>query len=158
MNQHRSNHLLRHNPRKEPSPVRRPKFIYSSSFRYAHMKRPAMVQLAALSPTNGRFTRGRGASFLTNSGGREKRHATRIDMASATRAANFTPTSAGTRVGAIKYPQRPYPRILMDWVASTLRETQPCPRPLQRKAPTKANSLHKAGFYCCGESKMWGPC
>ena len=41
----------------------------------------------------------------------------------------------------------------MDWVVSSLRETQPRPRPLQRKVPTKANSLHRAGF-CRGEFEV----
>ena len=49
-------------------------------------------------------------------------------------------------MGAIEHPERPYPRILKHWVASPLRETQRRPRPLQRKVPTKASSLHRAGF------------
>ena len=67
-----------------------------------------------------------------------------------TSTATFIQTSAGTRVGTIEHPQKPYPRILMDWVASPLRETQPRPRPLQRKVQTKTNSLHRADF-CRGE-------
>ena len=36
-------------------------------------------------------------------------------------------TSADTRVDAIEHPQTTYPRILMDWVASPLREIQTRP-------------------------------
>ena len=42
-------------------------------------------------------------------------------------AVTSTRTSADTRVGAIEHPQTPHPRILMDWVASPLRETQTRP-------------------------------
>ena len=52
--------------------------------------------------------------------------------------------------GVIEHPQTPYPRILMDWVASPLRETQTRPRPLQRNILTKVNSLHQA-YFCRGE-------
>ena len=62
----------------------------------------------------------------------------------------FTRTSADTRAGAIEDPQIPYPRIPTDRVASPLRETQPRPRPLQWKVPTKVNSFHRACF-CRGE-------
>ena len=156
VNRYRPNHLARNHPRKEPSPIRRPKSIYSSPDRYAHVKRPTGVQLPALYPINARFTPGRGTALLANLGDCYKRHAARIDMESGKSAATFTPTSAGTRVGAVKHPQRPYPSILMDWVMSPLRETQPRPQPLQRKVPTKANSPHRAGF-CRGEYKIWGP-
>ena len=81
-----------------------------------------------------------------NSGDRSKRHAARIVTVSVTNAVTFTRTSADTRVGAIEHLQTPYPRILMDWVASPLRETQTRPRPLQRKILTKVNSLHRAYF------------
>ena len=64
----------------------------------------------------------------------------------------YTRTSADTRVGAIKHPQIPYPRILMDWVVSSLRETQTRPRPLQRKLPIIVNSLHQANF-CRGNRR-----
>ena len=37
-NRYKSNHLARNHPRKEPSPIRRPKAIYSSSARCAHTK------------------------------------------------------------------------------------------------------------------------
>ena len=70
---------------------------------------------------------GRETAFLKTWGDRYKRHAARIDMVSVTSMATFTQTSAGSRVGAIKHPPRPYPRILMDWVASPLRENQPSP-------------------------------
>ena len=65
-------------------------------------------------------------------------------MVSVINAAIFTRTSADTRLGAIEHPQIPYPRILMDRVASPLRGTQTRLRPLQRKIPTKAKSLHGA--------------
>ena len=149
-NRHWLNHLARNHPRKEPNPIRRPKLIYSSSARCAHVKRPTRVQLPGLQPTIARFTLGRGTAFLTNSDDRYKRHAVRIDMVSATSVATFTQTSAGTRVGTIEHPQRPYSRILKDWVASPLREIQLRCRPLQRNVQTKANSLHRAAF-CRGE-------
>ena len=120
--------------RKESSPIQRLKPIYSSPVRYAHVKRPIWVQLPVLQPTNMRFILGRRTAFLTNSGGRYKRHAARIDMVSATSAATSTPTSTGTRVGAIERPQKLYPRIPIDWVASLMRENQPRPRPLQRSS------------------------
>ena len=156
-NQHKSKHLARNHPRKEASPFRRPKTKHSSSARCAHVKRLTRVQLPALQPTNARFTPGRGTAFLKNSGDRYKRHAARIDMVSVTCAVTFTQTSADTRVGAIENPQIPYPRIPMDWVASPLRETQPRPRLLQQKVPTKVNSLYRA-YFCRGESKMLGSC
>ena len=99
---------------------------------------------------------GREKAFLKTSGDRYKRHATRIDMVSVTSMATFTQTSAGSRVGAIEHPPRPYPRILMDWVASPLRENQPSPRLRQRKVPIRANSLDRANV-CRGEYKMWWP-
>ena len=80
VNRLRSNHLARKNPRKEPSPIRRPKPICSSFARCAHVKIPTRVTLPALKPTNERSTPGRKPAFLTNSGGRYKRHAARIDM------------------------------------------------------------------------------
>ena len=132
-NQHEENHLARHNPRKEASPIRRPGVKYSSPAHYAHVKRPTRVQLPVLQPTNARLTPGRGTAFFKNSGDCSKRHAARIGTVSVTNAVTFTRTSADTRVGAIEHPQTPYPRILMDWVASPLRETQTRPRPLQRK-------------------------
>ena len=116
----------------------------SSPAHCAHVKRPTKIQLPALQPTNARFTPGRRTAFWKNSGDHYKRHTARIDMVSVTNAATFTRTSADARVGAIKHPQIPHPHILMDWVASPLRETQPRPRPLQRNVPTKANSLHRA--------------
>ena len=85
---------------------------------------------------------------LKNLGDCYKRHAARIGMVSVTNAVIFTRTLADTRVGAIEHPQTPYPRILMDWVASPLRETQTRPRPLQRKILTK-NSLHRE-YFCRG--------
>ena len=109
VNRLRSNHLARKHPRKELSPIRRPKPIYNSFARCAHVKRPTRVTLPALKPTNERSTPGRGTLFLTNSGGRYKRHAARIDMVSATSAAIFTQTSADTLVGAIEHHLRPYP-------------------------------------------------
>ena len=93
---------------------------------------------------------GEGNSLLENSGDRYKRHAARIDMVSVTSGVTFTRTSADTREGAIEHPQIPYSRILVDWVASPLQETQPRSRPLQRKVPTKANSFHQA-YFCRGE-------
>ena len=117
-----------------------------SSARYAHGESPTRVQLPALQPTNATFTPRRGMAFLTNLGDRYKRHAARTDMESATSAAIFTPTSAGTQVSAIEHRQRLYTSVLMDWVVIPLRETQPPPRPRQRKVPTKANSFHRAGF------------
>ena len=149
-NQHKSNHLARNNPRKKASPSRRPKIKYSSPAHCAHIKRPTKVQLPVLQPTNARFTPGRGTAFLKTSGDRYKIHPTRVDMVSVTNAVTFTRTSEDTRVGAIEHPQMPYPRILMDWVASSLRETQTRPRPLQQKVPTKVNSLHREDF-CRGE-------
>ena len=92
---------------------------------------------------------GEGNSFLEKLGRplqktrRSNRYRVRYKM-------TFKRTSADTRVGAIKHPQTPYPRILMDWVASPLRETQTRPRPLQRKISTKVNSLHRA-YFCRGE-------
>ena len=147
---HKSNHLARNNPRKEASPIRRPKVKQSSPAHCAHVKRPTRVQLPALQPINAKFTTGRGTVFLKNSGDRYKRHAARIDMVFVTNALTFTRASADTRVGAMEHPQIPYPRILMDCVASPLREIQPRPRPLQRKIPTKVNSLYRAHF-CRGE-------
>ena len=76
---------------------------------------------------------GEGNSFLEKLGDRCKRHAARIGTVSVTNTVTFTRTSADTRVGTIEHPQTQYPRILMDWVASPLRETQTRPRPLQRK-------------------------
>ena len=148
--QHKYNHLARNNPRKEASPIRRPKIKYSSPPHCAHVKRPTRVQLPVLQPTNARFTPGRRTAFLKNSGDRYKRHAARIDMVSVTNAVTLTRTSADTRVGAIEHSQIPYPRILMDWTASLPQETQTRPRPLQRKLPTKVNSLHRA-YFCRGE-------
>ena len=110
-------------PSQEISLIRRPKIKYSSAAHCSHVKRSTRVQLLVLQPTEARFTPGRGTSFLKNSGDRYKRHAARFDMVSVTNAVTFTRTSAHTRVGAIKHPQIPYPRILMDWVASPLRET-----------------------------------
>ena len=77
-------------------------------------------------------------------------------MVSVTKAVTFTRTSADSRVGAIEHPQTPYPRILMDWVASPLRQTQTRPRPLQRKTSTKVNNLHRAHF-CRSEIEDVGP-
>ena len=123
--------------------------FHTSSARCSHMKRPTRVKLPALQPTNARFTPGRGTAFLDNSGNRYKRYAARIGMVSATSVATSTQIS-GTRVGSIEKKQRQYLRIRVDWVASFKRETQPRPRLLQRKVPTKANSLHRADF-CRGE-------
>ena len=122
--------LARNHPRKKASPTRRPKTKYCSPAHCAHVKRSTRVQLPALKPTNVRFTPGRGTAFLKNSGDRYKRHAARIDMVSVTNAVTFTRTSADTRVDAIENPLISYLRILMDWVASPLRETQPRLRPL----------------------------
>ena len=117
----------------------------------AHVKSPTRVQLPALQSTNARFAPGKRTAFWKNSGDHYKRHAARIDMVYVTNAATFTRTSADTQVGTIEHHQMPYPHILMDLVASPLRETQPRPRPLQqRKVPTKANSLHRA-YVCCEE-------
>ena len=149
-NQHEWNHLARHNPRKEASPIRRPGIKYSLPAHCAHVKRPTRVQLPDLEPINARLTPGRGTDFLKNSGDCYKRHAARTGMVSVTNAATFTRTSADTRVGAIEHPQTPYPRILMNWVASPLRDTQTRPRPLQRKRLTKVNSLPRA-YFCRGE-------
>ena len=124
--------------------------FHTPSARCSHMKRPTKVQLPALQTTNARFTPGRGTTFLDNSGDRYKRYAARIGTVSATSAATSTQISTGTRVGSIEKKQRQYPRIRVDWVASFKRETQPRPRLLQRKVPTKANSLHRAHF-CRGE-------
>ena len=112
----------------------------------AHVIRLTRVQLPVLQPTNARLPPGRGTAFLKNSGDRCRRHAARIGTVSVSNGAIFTRTSADTRVGAIEHPQTPYPRILMDWVASPLRETQTRPRPLQRNILTKVNSLHRASF------------
>ena len=116
----------------------------------AHVKRPTRVQLPVLQPTNARLTPGRETAFLENSEDRCKRHTARIGTVSVTNAVTFKRTSADTRVGAIEHPQTSYPRIMMDWGASPLRETQTRPRPLQRKVPTKVNSLHRA-YFCRGE-------
>ena len=70
---------------------------------------------------------GEGTAFLKNSGDRCKRHAARIGTVSVANAVTFTRTSADPRVGAIEHPQTPHPRILMDWVASPLRENQTRP-------------------------------
>ena len=93
---------------------------------------------------------GEGNSLLEKRGRLSQRHAAQIDMVSVTSAVTLTRTSADIRVGAIEHLQIPYPRILMDWVASPLRETQSRPRPLQRKVPTTVNSFHRACF-CRGE-------
>ena len=106
-NRHKSNHLERSHPRKEASPIHRPKTKHNSPARYAHVKKSTRVQLPALQPINARFTPGRGTAFLKNSGDRYKRHAARIDMASVTSAVTFTQTSADTRVGAIEHRQIP---------------------------------------------------
>ena len=103
VNRHRSDHSAPNHPRRQPSPIRRPKPIYSSSARYVHVKTSTGVQLPVLQPTNARFTSGRGLAYLKNLRGRYKRHATLIDMIPATSAATFTPNSAATRVGAIKH-------------------------------------------------------
>ena len=70
---------------------------------------------------------GEGDGFLKNLGDHCKRHAARIGTVSVTNAVTSTRTSADTRVGAIERPQTPHLRILMDWVASPLRETQTRP-------------------------------
>ena len=134
---------------REPARVGPPGQYSSPAYR-AHVKIPTRVQLPVLQPTNARLTPGRGIAFLKNSGDRCKRHAARIGSVSVTNAATFTRTSADTRVGAIKHPQTPYSRILMDWVASPLRETQTRPQPLQREMLTKVDSLHRA-YFCRGE-------
>ena len=99
-NQHEYNHLARHNPRKEASPIRRPGINYSSPVHCAHVKRRTRVQLPVLQPTNARLTPGRGTAFLKNLGDRCKRHAARIGTVSVTNAVTSTRTSADTRVGA----------------------------------------------------------
>ena len=119
------------------------------------MKVSTRVQLPALQPTNARFTPGRGTAFLKTLRDRYKRNAARIDMVSVTSAVTFTRTPADTRVGAIEHPQIPYPWIRINWLASPLRETQPCPRPLHRKDLTKANSLQRA--YFCRRKEDMGP-
>ena len=139
------------NPRKKASPIRRPGIKYSSPVHCAHVKRPTRLKLPVLQPTNARLTPGRGRASLKSSGDCYKRHAARIGMVSVANAGTFTRTSADTRVGAIEHPQTPYPRILMDWVASPLQETQTHPRPLERNILTKVNSLHRAYFHCRGE-------
>ena len=131
-------------------PIRRPGIKYSSPAHCAHVKRPTRVQLPVLQPTNARLTPRRGTTFLKNLVDCYKRHTARIGMASVTNATTFTQTPADTRVGAIEHPQTPYHRILVDWVASHLRETQTRPRPLQRKILTKVNSLHRV-YFCRGE-------
>ena len=87
---------------------------HSSPAHCAHVISPTRVQLPALQSTNARFTPGRRTAFWKNSGDHYKRHAARIDMVPVTNAATFTRTSADTHVGAIEYPQIPYPHILMD--------------------------------------------
>ena len=131
-------------------PIRRPRIKCSSPAHCAHAKRPTRVQLPVLQPTNARLTPGRGTAFLKNSGDCYTRHAARIGMVSVTNPVTFPRTLADTRVGSIKHPQTPHPRIPMDCVASPLRETQTRPRPLQRKLLTKVNSLHRA-YFCRGE-------
>ena len=76
---HKSIHLARNHPRKEASPIHRPKTIHNSPARCAHVKRSTRVQLPALQPINVRFTPARGTAFLKNFGDRCKRHAARID-------------------------------------------------------------------------------
>ena len=127
-------------------PIHRSKTKHSSPARCAHVKRPTGVQRPALQPTNARFTPRRGTAFLQNSGDRYKRHTAQINMVSVTSAVTSTRTSADTRVGAVEHPQISHPCILMNWVARPPRETQPRPRSLQRKVPTKVNSLHRVCF------------
>ena len=134
-NRRRSNHLARNHPRKGVSPIHYLKTKHSLPTRFVHVKRPTKVHLPALQPTNTRFTPGRGTAFLKNSGDRYKRHAARIDMVSVKR--TFTRISADIGVGAIKHPQMPCPRILMNWVASPLRKTQPRPDPCSGKFQPK---------------------
>ena len=131
-NRHKSKHLAHNHPRKEASPIRRPKTKHCSPARCAHVKKTTRVQLPALqAPTRG--SPGEENILLKNSGDRYKRHATRIDRVSVTSAVTFTRISAHTRVGAIDHLQILCPRILKDWVASPLRETQPRPRPRSGK-------------------------
>ena len=149
VNWHRSNHLTRNHPGKKPSPTLRHKRIYFTCPLYpgddSYQGTAASVTAHhhEVYPVEGNSLLDKLERLL------QKTHTARIDMVSATSAATFTSTSAGTRLGAIELPQKPYLRIPMDWVASPLRETQPRPRPPQRKVPTKANRL-QAGF-CRGE-------
>ena len=138
---HKSNHLVRKHPREEASPIHRPKIIHSSPARCAHVKRHqrTIVNVAA----HQREVHPGERNSLLEKTDRYKRHAARIDMMHAKSAATFTQTSAGTSLGAIEHPLKPYPRIHMDWMAIPLQETQPRPRLLQRKIPTKANSLQQ---------------
>ena len=71
-------------------------------------------------------------------------------------AATFTPTSAGTRVGAIEHAQRPYLRILMDWVASPLRETQPRLSTPAAKSSNQSETSIQSGLLPWGIEDM-GP-
>ena len=133
-NQLKSNHLVLNHPRKEASPIRRPKTKHSLRAPCAHVKRSAWVQLPVWQSTNARFTPGRRTAFLKNSTDRYKKHATRIDMVSVANVVTFTRTSTDSRVRAIGHPQISYPRILIDWVATPLRETQhTTPNPCSRK-------------------------
>ena len=49
--------------------------------------------------------------------------------------------------GCNRTPSGRYLRIPMDWVANSLRDSQPHPRHLQWKVPTKANSLQRVGYH-----------
>ena len=76
---------------------------------YDDVKRPTRVQLPVLQATNARCAPGRRPTFLASLGGSYKRHAARIDTVSCHKCGELTTISAGTRMGAIECPQRPYP-------------------------------------------------
>ena len=80
------------------------------------MKGPTRVQLLIVQSINVRFTPGRVTVFFENSAGRSKKHATRTDTVSTTkRCPSYHPQQALDRVDVMKRPQRPYPRLPMDW-------------------------------------------
>ena len=68
VNRHRSNHMACNHPRKEPSPIHRPKPINTSCVRYAYVRGPTRVQLPALQPPTRGSLWGEGAAFLTKLG------------------------------------------------------------------------------------------
>ena len=69
VNRHRSNRLACNHSRKETSPIRRPKAMYSSSACYAHVKRSTRVPLPSVVAHQREVRPGEGSSLLDKLGG-----------------------------------------------------------------------------------------
>ena len=98
-----------------------------------------------------------GINLIDNLDSPCRRYTARIDTVTAKRVSTFTPTSADTRTVAVEYPRGPFSLSTMDWRTDPPPETQPHPRPLQPRRPTKAISLHQPNSYC-RELTARGPC